>query len=120
MSTTRTRRELVVAALANLGILAAGQDPAAEDFDAVDDHVDPLVAWLEATDILDIDDIDQIPPEWFSPLSIILADDAALEFGLPGIPRPQGQPDPKDVAIDMIRLTTYGRPTYEALKINYY
>ena len=49
-----------------------------------------MVAWLEATDILDIDDIDAIPPEWFSPLSVILADDAALEFGLPGVPRPQG------------------------------
>lgn len=120
MSHTRTRRELVVAALANLGILAAGQDPSAEDFEAVDDHVDPMVAWLEATDILDIDDIDAIPPEWFSPLSIILADDAALEFGLPGVPRPQGQPDPKDVAIDMIRLTTYGRPTYERLKQEYF
>lgn len=120
MSHTRTRRDLVNEALMNLGILAAGQDPSAEDFDAVDGKVDALVAWLEAVDIIDIDEIDQIQPEWFGPLAVLLADEAALEFGLPGVPRPPGQADPKDIAIDKLRLTTYGRPTYERLKQEYF
>jgi hypothetical protein len=120
MSHTRTRNDLVNEALANLGILAAGQDPAAEDFQAVDGKVDALVAWLEAVDIIDIDDIDQIVPEWFGPLAVLLADEAALMFGLPGVPHPQGEPDPTVVAIDKLRLTTYGRPTYERLRGEYF
>lgn len=120
MSHTRTRNDLVNEALANLGILAAGQNAAAEDFEAVDGKVDALVAWLEAVDIIDIDDIDAIPPEWFSPLAVLLADEAALEFGLPGVPHPQGEADPRAVAIDKLRLTTYGRPTYERLKQEYF
>ena len=120
MATTRTRNDLVNEALANLGILAAGQNAADEDFEAVDGKVDALVAWLEAVDIIDIDDIDAIQPQWFSPLAVLLADEAALMFGLPGIPHPQGEPDPTIVAIDKLRLTTYGRPTYERLKADYF
>lgn len=120
MSATRTRNDLVNEALANLGILAAGQIAAAEDFEAVDGKVDALVAWLEAVDIIDIDDIDAIPPEWFSSLAVLLADEAALMFGLPGIPHAAGSPDPTAVAIDKLRLTTYGRPTYERLKQEYF
>jgi hypothetical protein len=117
---TRTRRDLVNAALANLGILAAGQNANAEDFEAVDNFVDPLVAWLEATDVIDIDDIDAIPLEWFNALAVILADQSALMFGLSGVPHPAGEPDPALVAIDQLRLTTYGRPTYERLKQEYF
>ena len=126
MATTRTRRDLVDAALANLGILAAGQTADAEDFEAVDDHVEPLLAWLENAEILDLDNVDEIPLEFFSPLSVLLADDAALEFGLTGIPGGQtqpavaGVPTPVQKAIDDIRLVTYARPTYERLKVEYF
>lgn len=120
MSATRTRNDLVNEALANLGILAAGQTAAAEDFEAVDGKVDALVAWLEAVDIIDIDDIDAIPPEWFGPLAVLLADEAALMFGLPGIPSSQSNPQPVQAAIDKLRLTSYGRPTYERLKQEYF
>jgi hypothetical protein len=67
-----------------------------------------------------IDDIDAIVPEWFSPLAVLLADESALMFGLPGVPHPQGEADPRAVAIDKLRLTTYGRPTYERLKQEYF
>jgi hypothetical protein len=119
--TTRTRRDLVNAALANLGILAAGQQPDAEDFEAVDDHFEPLIAWLEAAQIIDLDNtIDAIPDEWFSPLAVLLDDDAALEFGLPGVPAPPNSPSPVAVAIDALRLATYARPTYEVQRTDYF
>jgi hypothetical protein len=119
--TTRTRRDLVVAALATLGILAAGQQPDAEDFEAVDDHFEPLIAWLEAAQIIDLDNtIDAIPNEWFSPLTTLLADDAALEFGLPGVPAAPNSPSPVAAAIDQLRLAIYARPTYEVQKSEYY
>src|SRR5262245_5350416 len=120
MSHTRTRRDLVNEALANLGILAAGQTASAEDFEAVDGKVDQLIAWLEATDVISVDNIDDILPEWFGPLSVLLADESALMFGLPGIPPSQSNPQPRQFAIDQLRLTVYGRPTYEPLKGNYF
>jgi hypothetical protein len=117
----RTRRDLVNAALVNLGILAAGQQPDAEDFEAVDDKFEPLIAWLEAAQIIDLDlTIDAIPDEWFNPLAVLLADEAALEFGLPGMPAAPNSPSPVAIAIDKLRLAIYARPTYEVQKTEYF
>jgi hypothetical protein len=118
---TRTRRELVTEALMNLGILAAGQQPDAEDFEAVDGKFEPLIEWLEAAEILDLDNtIDAIPGAFFGPLAVLLADDAALEFGLPGVPPSQSNPQPRQFAIDKLRLATYARPTYEPQRTEYF
>jgi hypothetical protein len=118
---TRTRRDLVNEALVNLGILAAGQQPDAEDFEAVDNKFEPLIARLEKSDIIDLDTtVDEIPDELFAPLAVLLADDAALGFGLPGVPASQSQPAPVQFAIDRIRLVTYARPTYEPQKTEYF
>lgn len=119
----KTRQDLVKQALADLGILAAGQNPSAEDFDAVNGYVTPLVAWLESTEIYDFDDIDEhgVPDDVFRWIALILADDAAIEFGLPGVPPKPGDPTPpRQKAIDNIRLVTYGRPTYQAQRTEYF
>lgn len=117
----RTRRDLVNEALVNLGILAAGQQPDAEDFEAVDGKFEPLTAWLEAAEIIDLDNtIDEIPDEWFNPLAVLLADEAALMFGLPGVPQSPSNPQPVQAAIDKLRLAIYGRPTFEPQKTEYF
>jgi len=119
--TTRTRRELVTEALVNLGVLAAGQQPDAEDFEMVDNMYEPMVAWLEAAQIIDMDNtVDAIPAEWFNPLAVLLADEAALGFGLPGVPAAPNSPSPVAAAIDKLRLATYARPTYEIQKTEYF
>jgi len=120
MAATRTRNDLVNEALMNLGILAAGQAPTAEDFDAVDGKVDAMFAYLEKAMILDIDTVDDLQPEWFGPLAVILADDSALMFGLPGIPASPSNPNPRLAAEDRLRQVTYGRPTYEPQKTEYF
>ena len=116
----RTRIDLVNEALMNLGVLAAGQDPSNEDFDAVNGKVEALVSWLETSTIFDIDTIDTIPPELFAPLAVLLADDSAFEFGLPGVPAKPGTQNPRAAAIAQIIEVLYGRPTYEPLKISYF
>ena len=120
MAIVRTRNDLVNQALANLGLLAAGQNAAPEDFALVNPIVDELAAWLEATDIISVDNIDEIPLEWFGPMAALLGDAAAFSFGLPGIPASPGVPDPVQGAIDALRLVTYGRPTYVPLKTQYF
>lgn len=119
----KTRQDLVNQALRDLGVLAAGQNANAEDFDAVDDYVEPLVAWLESSEIYDFDDIDDegVPDDVFRHIAIILADDAAIEFGLPGVPaKPNDPVPPRERAIDNIRLVTYARPTYVPQKTEYF
>lgn len=118
--TTKTRNELVLQALANLGVLAAGQTPATEDFQSVDGHVEQTIAALDADEIVTVDDVDAIPVEWFQPLSVILADDAAMEFGLPGVPASPSDPHPLDTAISTLRTRVRGRPTGQTLRIDYF
>ena len=116
----KTRNDLVNQALSNLGVLAAGQNPSPEDFQAVDDHVDQVVESLNARDVIYIPDSDDIPPEWFGPLTVVLADDAASEFGLPGMPASPSNPNPVQSAEDSLRLMTRGKPTGEVLEIDYF
>ena len=121
MLENRTRRALVTEALINLGVLAAGQQPDAEDFEAVDNKFNPLLARLEQQDILDLDNtVDEIPAEFFGPLAVLLAQESALMFGLPGLPASPSNPTPAQNAIDEIRRVTYARPTYTPLKTEYF
>ena len=121
MAVPRTRNDLVNEALMNLGVLAAGQSPDAEDFQAVDGKVDALYARLEAQDLIDLDNtVDEIPAEIFNQLAVLLADDAALEFGLPGVPASPSNPQPVEAAEDSIRRATYARPTYVPQKTEYF
>jgi hypothetical protein len=117
----KTRIDLVNEALEHLGILGAGQSASAEDYDAVDEHVEPLLAHLEAIDLVSLENLDEIPPEIFHPLSIMLADESALKFGLPGVPvAPGSNTNAWQQAFDDIKLVMYGKPTYEAQKSEYY
>ena len=120
MPTTKTRNELVTQALSNLGVLAAGQTPSTEDFESVDGHVDQTIEALEADEIITVDDLSAIPSEWFQPLSVILADDAAMEFGLPGVPPSPGNPNPVAAAQATLRTRVRGRPTGQPLRIDYF
>jgi hypothetical protein len=121
MTTYRTRNDLVNEALINLGILAAGQSPGAEDFAAVNGKVDSLYERLESQDIIDLDNsVDEIPSNIFMQLAVILADDSALMFGLPGIPASPSNPTPVQAATDSIRRVTYARPTYVPQKAEYF
>lgn len=114
MAMTKTRADLVNQALANLGVLAAGQSPADEDFEAVDDHVDATLAQLSARGIVSVGDDNQIPIEWFNPLAVLLASEAGDQFG--------SELDQNAVlrAETKLREMTYGRPTGERVIEEYF
>lgn len=117
---TKTRSDLVTQALADLQVLAAGQTPSTEDFESVDGHVDGTIASLSAREIVTVDDDEAIPAEWFSALAILLADDAAIEFGLSGVPASPSNPNPVLAAETRLRQMVRGRPTRERLKVEYF
>src|SRR5262245_28560555 len=75
------RTALINRALRNLGVLPQGQSPSAEEYQSIDDLIDPMVANLRDRRIAKIDSVDNIEDEFFLPLAHVLAAVAAPEFG---------------------------------------
>ena len=116
----KTREELVLRCLQLLKVVAAGQQPSAEDAQVVDDMVEPTLAKLRARNIYAYGDPDQIEDECFEDLSGILAVTMAADFG-------KAQVDPtlsnRDYRRDCERsLREIGAETLsgQTLKTNYF
>jgi|GEM_PF-1372671 hypothetical protein len=106
----KSARDLYNRSLELLGVAAAGQAPAAEDWQAMRDTIGPLLEELRVTEAANIvltagnESATDIPDECFGPLSIILANDAAPGFGQPMLTGT----DREVKLIRPLRATTYG------------
>jgi len=89
---TKTRVDLGNAALERLKKLVAGETADSVTAQAIDDRIDPLVANLNARQVIYLADPDEIPDEMFDPLSLRLAWAAAGRFGVPYEQLPDCQP----------------------------
>jgi hypothetical protein len=94
-----------------------GQDPNDEDFNLVDDLVEPVQATLRETDVYFLADVDVIPDEAFLPLSHILAWGCAAGFGQ--------QADERLMALSqnsqrILQIIQAERPHYTTLEIQAY
>ena len=78
----KTRTDLIYRALYNLGVTPSGQNPADEEFNAVNALVDGVVENLWKRDIYFLQDVDVIPDAEFIHFGHILAWAAAPEFGM--------------------------------------
>lgn len=107
MALTKTRAELIQAALEEIKVLAAGQSPSAEDSDKVERALEPLLAELSAREIVYVADSNEIPMAVFGPLSRRLGAEVAGAFGAAG-------PSIEDEEWRLSRITA-ARPTYEPL-----
>jgi hypothetical protein len=88
--TTKTRRELIIEALDQLGIIVPGQAPSATIINKVDTVLDPIVEQLASMDIYYVGDVGEIGPTGgafessdFLSLGAYLANAAAAKFNLP-------------------------------------
>lgn len=117
---TKTRVDLVTKALANLGVTEAGQPPSFEDASTVDGYVETTLATISAKGIVTIGDDNAIPMEFFQPLAVLLAQDCAHEFGLPGVPTSPQNPNPVMKAETDLRIMNRGQPTGERLQAEYF
>lgn len=78
-----TQAQMVQAVLDNLGVLAAGTTPSAEDSDLVISRMGPTLATLAAKGVgvsNDTADLNAIPDEIFLPLADIIAYSCATPF----------------------------------------
>jgi hypothetical protein len=78
----RTSIDLVTEALANLGVLSAGQPTDPEDFNYVNEKLDAIFRELAALEIVYVADANNIPGAWFSALADIVAGECVSKFGL--------------------------------------
>jgi hypothetical protein len=79
----KTRTQLIHRALAAIGALEPGEAPSTEDYNTMDNLVDPLIAQLAADDIVSIGESEEIPVEYFIPLANLLGNMAGPDFGSP-------------------------------------
>ena len=120
----RTSDDLVLEAMSNLGILAAGQAVSPEDFSFISEKLDSIFRKLSALEIVYVADGSNIPGEWFSDLADIVAGECAQKFGgdvaalkaigLGGPPSPV--PMGAGGAAQSLKMQLRGRPTGEPLQ----
>ena len=122
----RTQTDLVLEALANLGVLAAGQAPDVEDVQYVTEKLDAIYRMLAGLDICYIPDPNNIPGAFFSPLADIVAGDCATKFGSNPddfaklTSKGLGVPPGSGAAAMALKQISRGRPTFEPLRIHYF
>ncbi len=111
----RTSSDLVLEALANLGILAAGQSVAPEDFAYIETRLDSIFRELAALEIVYVPDPNNIPGEWFLSLADIVAGRCAMKFGAGPefIAAGLGNPPGSGMAAQSLKIMLRGRPTFE-------
>lgn len=128
MSTSpyRTSRDLVNEALANLGVLAAGQPVDPEDYAYANEKLDSILRKLAALEIVYVPDADNIPGAFFSDLADIVAGECATKFGSTpddyvkmvnrGLGGAGGVPVGAGTAAQSLKIMNRGRPTGEVLR----
>ena len=79
--TAKTTQEWIYRALTEMGRLHVGEAPPADDYNTVNDLVEPLAALLTADNVVYIGNVDEIEPEVFLPLGRLLAIEASPSFG---------------------------------------
>ena len=126
----RTSTDLVLEALANLGVLVAGQAPDPEDFNYVNEKLDAIFRKLNDLNICSVPDPSNILGQWFSDLADIVAGECCTKFGVTpddyvklinkGLGGVQGVDVGFGAAAKSLREMRRGRPTYEVLVTQYY
>jgi hypothetical protein len=123
----RSSSDLITEALANLGVLAAGQPIDPEDFGWVNEKLDSIFRLLAGIEIVYVSDPNNIPGLWFSPLADIVAGECASKFGLvdpeftlkvnKGLGGAGNVEIGAGTAAKALKILSRGRPTYETLRI---
>lgn len=126
----RSSSDLVIEALKNLGQIAPGQAIDVEDFNYVNEKLDPTLRLIAGLEIISVADPNNIPGAWFSPLADILAGECATKFGFTGqdlaglvnkgIGGMAGVEIGAGVAAKALKIMSRGRPTYEIARTLYY
>lgn len=123
----RTSSDLILEALATLGVLSTGEAVSPEDFNWVNEKLDAIFRTLAGLEIVFVADPNNIPGVWFDPLAQIVAGQCASKFGLvgqelmdkinAGLGGAGNVPIGAGTAAQALKIISRGKPTYEMLRI---
>lgn len=126
----RSSSDLVLEALKNLGVFSEGQAVDVEDFNYVQEKLDPTFRKIAGLEIVYVSDPDNIPGAYFSDLADIVAGECASKFGLvgqefsdkvnKGLGGVGGVEIGSGTAAKSLKIMSRGRPTYEPLRFTNY
>lgn len=126
----RTSSDLITEALANLGVLSAGQPPDVEDVNYIEEKLDSIFRKLAGLELVSIPDPNNIPGVFFSDLADIVAGECANKFGATpddytklvnkGLGGVNGVDIGFGAAAKSLRAITRGRPTGQPLQVDYF
>ena len=111
VDTVKTRTQLIERAGAAIGVKEPGEALSTEDYNTLDNLVDPLIAQLAADQIYYVDDADEIPVSIFIPLANLLGNMAGPDFGSPVNDDAKARDERT-----LLRLAST-RPTYAPMKM---
>ena len=111
---TKTRAQLIERAGINLGLVQPGEALSSEDYNTLDNLVDPVIEQLSADNVIYIQDSEAVDPSVFLPLAAIIANQAGPSFGSPI--------NDQALARDYGALRRIGssQPTFETLQTDYF
>lgn len=110
VDTVKTRAQLIERAGAAIGVKEPGEALSTEDYNTLDNLVDPLIAQLAADQIYYVQDAEEIPVEIFILLANLLGNMAGPDFGSPVNDDAQLRDE------RTLRRLASTRPTYAPLK----
>lgn len=126
----RNSTDLITEALANLGVLSAGQPTDPEDFNYCQEKLDSIFRKIAALEIVYVPDPNNIPGAWFSDLADIVAGECCTKFGVTpddyvklinkGLGGVNGVDVGQGAAAKSLRAMMRGRPTGETLVTDYF
>lgn len=111
VDTVKTRAQLIERAGAAIGVKEPGEALSTEDYNTLDNLVDPLIGQLAADGVIYIQDDNEIPVEYFIPLANLLGNMAGPDFGSP-INEEAKQRDERT-----LRRLASTKPTYAPMKM---
>lgn len=113
----KDRRQLIYRTLRNLGALPQGHTPDVQEYEAIDNIVDPVIEDLIARDIVYIEDVDAIEDQYFLALAHVVAGAALPEFGLQNDAAMTARAIKGEMDLQKAAAT---HPTYKPLEIQAY
>lgn len=110
----KTRAQLIERAGIDLGLVQPGEALSSEDYNTLDNLIDPFIDQLAADDVYFVSNRDEISTEIFLPLALLLANYAGPSFGSPindkALMRDSGT----------LKRIASTRPTYAPLQTEYF
>lgn len=116
---SKTRAELVLQTLDDLGVLGAGQTEQIEDTQKINDALPSIIATLRTTEVYYLGDIDSIPEDAFMPLAAIAAWSMRAKFNVTDPNELKMLQEAAATGSATLKVINRGRPTYAPLKTEY-